>query len=111
MSTGQSIEHQGVGERTTRQQRGIALFEDGAFERVSANTFIVQNTKRERAHTVDLERVTCSECPDFEHHKHIDGFLCYHLIAGFLYAEWLRQSAKVIAPIFRSEAKDEAKPA
>jgi hypothetical protein len=94
------------GDGETRQDRGIRLFEEGAFERVSRHVWIVENPKRPEspAHTVDLEAGTCSDCPDHEYHKHIDGFLCYHQIAVELYAAWIRKSARIIAPVFGGAA-------
>lgn len=87
------------GGETGRQRRGIDLFYDGYFERLSRDVFLVQGITSSDPHIVDLSHDEC-DCKDFYHHKHIEGFLCYHLIGTNLYAEWLRQSTKVIAPIF-----------
>lgn len=86
-----------------RQTRGIELFQDGAFERISRDVYIVQGPKSNGEYTVNLERVTCT-CKDFEHHGHVPAFVCKHLIGAFLYREWIQRSAKIIAPIFGGDA-------
>ncbi len=94
--------HDRPGAGETRQSRGVELFYEGAFERISSEVFIVEGPTSDGAYTVNLERMSC-DCQDFEYHRHVDGFVCKHIIGTGLYAAWLRKSAKVIAPIFRHE--------
>ncbi len=96
----ESIAERRAGERATRQSRGLELFREGAFERISRDpeTWIVE-TSYGSANEVEIDRRRCS-CKDFEYHWHIDGFQCKHLVAARMYRAWLRKSARALAPVF-----------
>lgn len=81
-----------------RRERGIELFETGAFEKTGSG-WIVENPANGHVSEVDLGRGTCS-CADFEHHGRLVGFRCKHLVGVDLYVRWLKESAQVIAPVF-----------
>lgn len=92
--------HEGMGSGKGRQRQGLRLFEEGAFERISSDVFVVQAPTRTMGYTVDLEHMSC-ECMDYARHSYVARFRCQHLIATDLYREWLRRGARVMAPIFR----------
>lgn len=88
------------GEGTTRVERGIRLFEDGAFERISRvpEVWVVEGPNG-HVRDVNLTDGDCS-CPDFDFHRHVEHFRCKHIIAATLKAAWLKKTARVIAPVF-----------
>lgn len=90
------------GERETREDRAVALFHDGAFERISKDpeVWVVESPKRKTEHAVCLTNGTC-DCQDFDWHRHLEGFACYHLASVTLYSRWLRDSARKMAYLFR----------
>ena len=93
---------------TTRQGRAIQLFHDAAFDRISKTpeVWVVETTYRS-VNEVNLDAVTCT-CKDQEHHGHIEGFMCKHLIAANLFSAWLRKSARDLSGYFGGGAGGEA---
>ena len=87
-----------------RRQRGIELFRDAAFERVSKSpeVWIVESTYGS-INEVELDRGTCS-CRDFEIHGRTDGFSCKHLTAARLKSRKLAKDARELSGYFGGEA-------
>lgn len=93
----QIIADRGTG---SRWERATRLYEDGYFERLSADVFIVQMPGDHEPHTVNLETHEC-DCEDFDFHRHLEAFACYHLIAARMYQVWLRKAARGMVYLFR----------
>src|SRR5215207_5947453 len=105
VSIAENAAERNAGERETRQVRAKRLFRNGAFERLSAYVWIVENPKRGSVHRVDLVQGSC-DCEDHRRHGHMQGFSCYHRLAVESYVDWLKKTARACIPYFTPYFKD-----
>jgi hypothetical protein len=87
-------------ERLTREERGIALFEEhsGEIQQLGRGLYSVPSCSGRADYLVEYGAgVESCECKDFEFHG--ANYPCKHLIAAALFAARRRRVVRTIAPV------------